>query len=706
MGDDQFLAEGEVIVTRGEKRVQADTIRFDGKSQSILAAGNVIMTAGQDMLSGERMEMNLETGTGSIYSGELLIRRRHFYVAGDCIQKTGRDTYQADKFRITTCDPDDPDWQMTGRDLSLTVDGYGSMRHAAFWIKDVPVLYVPYLFFPVKIKRQTGLLVPEAGYSREKGVEFTQPFFWSINDSSDMTLTAHAMGRRGVQLGAEYRRVFSEDSKTVLMVDGLNDSERNDKGAEYDYAYGYNDDEWSRPNAGRYWFRMKQNQSLPGEISTRVDLDVVSDQDYLIEFKKGFTGFDETDAFFEKFFGRDLDEADETIRTNNVSLHRLWPRFSLNAALRWEDDVIKRRWGDIDETVQRLPVVLFHAARQPVPGLAVDYDMESEYTFCFRRDGVKGHRMDIHPRVYLPLHGGDLFSIEPSAGIRKTAWWMDEREPSTPEMNRTPDRTVYDMKLDLSSELSRIFLPDRKSDTRLKHTILPRVVYDYVASPEADESFPVFDDDLDLIRDENRVTLSFENIFTVKTAMPAPTEGDAGPAYRYREVCRLNIEQSYDIKEAREDNPAQWRNQTDRRPFYPLRFELDFCPVRNFRLDLDAGWDKYEHGWSDFDITTNLSDHRGNALYVAYRYDRDTAESIYTRGALALNRSLRLYADHEHNYVRHLDIETSVGCIYTAQCWSFEVRFTDEPDDDRLSFMIRLNGLSDMETGMALGKGP
>ncbi len=695
--NNKYIAEGEVVVTRGEKRVRADTIRFDGNSQDILAVGNVVMTTGQDTLSGDRMEMNLAAGTGTIYSGQLFVGRHHFFVAGDRIEKIGPDTYQADKFRLTTCDPEDPDWHMTGRDLSITVDGYGSVRHAAFWVKKLPLLYVPYLFFPVKISRQTGLLVPELDYSKEKGMEFNQPFFWAINDSSDMTVYAHAMSRRGLRLGAEYRQAFSENSKIAVMADGLNDSRKNDQGLDADYDYGYNDDRWLRTNAGRYWFRMKQEQALFGGLTARMDLDVVSDQDYLVEFENGYMGFDKTDAYFESVFGRDLDAQEETIRTNNLSLHRPWAQYSLNAALRWEDDVIKRRWEETDTTVQRLPVILFNAVRQTVPGIPLNYDLESEYTFCFRQDGLKGHRTDVHPRVYLPLYWGDLLAVEPSAGIRETAWWMDERDPSNPDMERGVTRTVYDMKLDLSSELSRVFALDREAGSRLRHTILPRVVYEYVISPEQDDPFPVFDDDLDVISDGNLITFSFENVFTVKSASTA-VGGDDTPGYRYREVGRFNIEQSYDIKEARADDPTDWRDQTSRRPFYPLRVELDFTPVNNFRFDLDAGWDKYEHGWSEFDITMNLFDHRGDALYVAYRYDRDTAESIYARGALTLGRHLKLYADSEHNLFNHLDIETSVGCLYTADCWSFDVRFTDEPDDDTLSFMIRLSGFSDMES--------
>jgi LPS-assembly protein len=562
---------------------------------------------------------------------------------------------------------------------------------------------VPYLFFPVKTKRQTGLLVPEMNYSSENGAGYAQPFFWAINDSSDMTLFSHYLSRRGERMGAEYRQVFAEDSKIVIMMEGLHDRQRNKEVTEGDY--GYDGDDWARPNSDRYWFRMKQDHAFSETTTARMDIDVVSDQDYLKDFDSAYMGFDETDRFFERHFGRDLDEENETIRTNNLSVNRLWASHSLNAALRWEDDVIKRRWEDTDTTVQRLPVAMLNAVRQALPGLPLNYDLGSEYTFCFRKDGAKGHRTDVHPRVYLPMYWHHIFAFEPSAGIRETAWWMDERDPSQPSMDRNLTRAAYDMRLDLSSELDRVFSLNQAAGTRLQHAVLPRVVYDHVISPDEDEPFPEFDDSLDTVEEERLMTYGIENVFTLKTLAGEEKVNPEDPNFRYREICRFSIWQSYDIKEAGEDDPADWNNGTSRRPFSPIMVELDFRPVNHLRIDMDAGWDKYEHGWSEYDVKMDLTDDRGDALYAAYRYDRDIAESIRAKGALALNRFLKLFAEHEHNFFNHMDIETSAGFMYTAYCWSLEVSFTDEPDDDSLAFMVRLQGLSDMNAGIT-GDGP
>ena len=66
-------------------------------------------------------------------------------------------------------------------------------------------MYLPYLVLPVKRKRQTGLLVPDFGYSNDKGYGFLQPLFVVIDNYQDATFSWGRYGRRGTRLNTEYR---------------------------------------------------------------------------------------------------------------------------------------------------------------------------------------------------------------------------------------------------------------------------------------------------------------------------------------------------------------------------------------------------------------------------------------------------------------------------------------------------------------------
>ena len=99
-----------------------------------------------------------------------------------------------------------PDWRLAGSELDVTVDGYGTLKHGRFLARDLPVLYVPYLIFPAKTTRQSGLLFPHLSYSRDKnGLDVEIPFFWAVSESADATFFQRYLEKRGFKEGVEIR---------------------------------------------------------------------------------------------------------------------------------------------------------------------------------------------------------------------------------------------------------------------------------------------------------------------------------------------------------------------------------------------------------------------------------------------------------------------------------------------------------------------
>jgi len=693
-----YIGKGNVVITKGDKTLTADFIRFDQKTMKVYAKGHVIMSAGEDTLTGTSMEMNLEAETGTIYNGTIFIKANHFYIKGDKIQKIGKDSYAVDKASITTCDSDKPAWKITGRNLKVTIEGYGFVTHAALWAKKVPVLYTPFLVFPVKLKRQSGLLLPQIGYSDRKGAEYLQPLYWAINESSDATFYLHHMGRRGEKLGFEYRYILDESSKGTLMFDFLDDKKVDD-GTQSSEDWAFEGVTGSRPNADRYWFRMKHDQSIPFDFSLKLDIDFVSDQDYLHEFKGGYTGFDKTDKYFNKNFGRDLDEYDDPVRVNRLNLSRSWSSYSLNAEARWYDDIITRRQGDTDTTLQKLPFIEFNASKQRFLNTSSFFDLDSEYTYFFREDGTKGHRVDVHPRLYLPLRYKHYCTFEPSLGVRETAWRINEDENTSTENDWKLHRELYDVKLDLSTELFHIYHLNGEGIDKIKHSIRPQIVYDYIPDDPDLSLYPNFEEEIDRIEKKNLVTYSITNTFTSKSKKHT-VERDKyqkseynEPSYIYREFCRFKLEQSYDINEAKEDNPENWANNEEKRPFSPIYGELKFVPGNYFSMQADAKWCQYESDFLSHNVAVNISDKREDRIFVEHRYTRNSSRSIYTDLLLKISDSLSAYSNYERNLYDRKRIKSSLGFLYKAQCWSIDVSYTHEGDDRRYSFMINLFGL-------------
>ena len=687
-----YIGRGNVIITKLDKNLTADYVRFNQSTMDVFAEGHVVMTVGENIITGNSMEMNLNTETGAIYNGTIFIDENHFYIKGDKIRKVGKDAYTADKASVSTCDGDSPAWKITGRNLKVTVEGYGFVNHAALWAKKVPVLYTPFLVFPVKLKRQTGLLAPQIGYSDRKGGEYIQPFFWAINESSDATFYSHYMSSRGEKLGLEYRYVFDENSKGSLMYDFLDDRQVDD-GSPGSEKWGYEGDGVLRPNSDRYWFRMKHDQALSYGFFAQLDIDVVSDQDYLYEFQDGYTGFNDAQEYYIKEFGRGFDAYDEPVRLNRLNVSRNWSLYSLNAEIRWYDDVIKRRQEETDTTLQRLPTITFYGSKQKISTSPFYFDLASEYTYFYSEDNPRNHRVDIHPRFYLPYSFRNYLTIEPSVGLRETVWHFDKQEYSSSD-KKTLTRELYDIKVDLSSEIFNVFNIGGQRVEGIKHAIRPNIIYDYI--PDKDQSELPSLDSIDQIDRKNLITYSLTNTITSKSkkvtrqkkvgAMDT-RQGDGGvepTPYDYNEFLRFRLEQSFDINKEKDNDPE---------PFSPIRGELELYPLRYFSLRADADWSHYDKNFRSRNVTAKFWDMRGDELFVDYRYLRDISETVYANLGLKISNRLSMRGEYERNIFDNRDLKYGMGFLYETQCWSFDFNLTKEQDDLGFSFMIILYGI-------------
>jgi LPS-assembly protein len=705
--NDEFYARGDVTIERQGHTLSADRARLNQKTGDASADGNVRLLSGADLLTGDHLELNLNTETGLLTDGKVFLSKNHLYLSGRTIHKTGPQTYSAERFSLTSCDGDDPAWHLTGKNLKVTIEGYGTATHTALWARKIPVLYSPYLFFPVKIKRQSGFLTPEFGYSDRKGTEYLQPLFWAINDSSDATFYSHYMSQRGVRNGIEYRYVLDENSMGAIFAEGFEDEKVDDGQLNNTRHWGYEGDSALRENEDRYWFRMKHDQDLGAGVTAKLDLDFVSDQDYLHEFRSGYDGFDETRDYFQTTFGRDLDDYTDPIRLNRLNLNRIWSQYSFNADMRWYDDVVARRLGTENQTLQELPTISLDGIKQPVGSTPLYYDLTSSYTHFYRLKGTRGQRADIYPRVYYPFDIAGSFSIEPSMGVRGTAWHVDHYE--TPPENGHDDHTrgIYDFRLDMSTELYRIFDFDVGGCDKLKHAITPEITYEF--TPDVDQSnYPNFDAAsqtntttigtidptsyaVDRIERKNLIVYGITNTFTSRTP---GFDKDRQRQYTYNPFLRFKLSQAFDINKHNDDDP---------RPFSDILAELDLTPGRYVGLDSDAQWSPYDNQLNEFSTAMNLWDPRGDRLSADYRYTRETSaaaqdgvQSLRLEIGLRFAERWLLEGAYEENIYNQIEIERTLGISYQGTCWSVRTEYGFEQDNQSFNIRFNLAGLGEI----------
>ncbi len=701
---DEYSARGNVLIYKGNIKLLADFVRFDHKNLKAYAEGDVILTNGEDILSGTSMEMDLENQIGSVENGYLFLKENNFHLTGNLIKKVGEKTYAIDEASLTTCDGENPDWRITGKNVKIKDDGEGTAWHATMWAKKIPVMYSPYFYYPARKKRQTGFLLPEGGISDRWGTYYTQPFFWAIDESSDATLYGQYMYKRGLRPGMEYRYYLDDWSKGTWMIDYLDDQKIDDGIGDSSKKWGFEDGDADilRKNKDRYWLRGSHNQRMPWGVRAKLDVDLVSDQDYTREFQKGYMGWNKSKKFFEDVFKRDLDDFNEPIRTNRLNFNKFWPLYSLNVQLRYDLDSTIRNTHNPDVTLQQLPIIEFDGVKQRISTSPFFYNLNSQYVYYWSRDGKRSQRIDAHPRLYLPFQLRPFINIEPSVGVRGTLWRPDKKEFG-PDDKKFYHRELYDTRLDLFSEIYSVFHTESKTIEFIKHTIRPRITHDFI--PDVDQGdLPNFDA-IDRIDNVNLLTYSLTNVLTSKTRKKGSFDIshridnatasiiDSASEYSYNDFLRFELEQSYDINEAKEKDPN--------RPFSPISARLDLIPGNYISVDADALWSVYDMKFLSHNIATNLWDLRGDRLAVEYRYTRDSddiglnpVQSLSADLRVKVTDRLSLSADYEYNFLDNTRVQTGIGMNYRTQCWSFEGRITETTGVDKsqdLDFEVKVN---------------
>nr|WP_319395437.1 LPS assembly protein LptD [uncultured Desulfobacter sp.] len=686
-----YIAEKEVVITGGKTRLEADYVEFSDVTKDAFAKGNVLFISGNDSITCESMNVNLGSETGTINQGTIFLQDGNYYISGEKLRKTGEFSYDAEKGSITTCEGETPAWKITGSDIEVTVEGYGTASNAVLWAKKMPAIYMPYFIFPAKTERQTGLLIPMAGYSSDMGFEYQQPLFLALSDNTDATLYPHYMSDRGLMLSGEYRYVLSPDSKGMMMMSYLDDDTIGDD-AEENKTYNISATP-DRTNHDRYWLRMKHDQELWYGFNAKLDIDYASDMDYLRTFGDGYAGFDNTDQAFEKMFGRDLDEETDYIRQNSLLISKNWASYGLNIEAEWYDNIQARQLDIEDTTLQTLPSIEFFAARQKiVENFGLYYEMDSEFRSFYRQDTtateVTGRRADIHPVFYYPMKLGKAFSFEPYAGVRGTVWDTDDFTDSDGDDSDIRTRGLYEMGMDLSTTLSRVFTLNTDFAEKIQHKIVPMLEYDYI--PDVDqEDLPDFDS-IDDISEKNIITWSLRNTFTSRKTV---TDENGEGSRIYKELLWFELSQGYDIRyeqdgEDAEDDP--WQDLT-------LKYELN--PIDYFSSNGTIALDPNTGHFTKIQVGGTISDNRGDSLDLSYRYATDSSHTWQTtiRTNLVPN-VLQAFYSLETDLEDKKTVETGAGISINQPCWGLKLAFKDESADKSFAFMVILKGIGEFGT--------
>ncbi len=258
----EVLLSGDAQVRRIDSVAKGDSIRFNQNSGDLEIRGQGSLIRDGTIIRSPSIDYNVQNETGVIESP-------HFFFggAGGAGQAVEALLLSKDHLRMKTveysgCPCPAPAWFIRAPQVDLHNDtNTGVARHGVLYFKDVPILYSPYLTFPLREERKSGLLVPSYGYSSNSGLELSIPYYFNLAPNYDATLTPRYLSKRGLQLQGEFRyltpRSSGELTGSYLQNDKLTKEDRWSfsaahrqylgNGFGFDYSYNrVSDDDYFR----------------------------------------------------------------------------------------------------------------------------------------------------------------------------------------------------------------------------------------------------------------------------------------------------------------------------------------------------------------------------------------------------------------------------------------------------------------------------
>ncbi|MDL2209239.1 LPS assembly protein LptD [Desulfovibrio sp. OttesenSCG-928-O18] len=710
-------AEGNVVLQRGGEYLKADYARYYSSTKWVFLRGNVQARMGKDEMKADEAEFDLRSRVGWLKNGQIYMDGPHMYFAGQRIDKHWGDVYSFKQAKVTACDGDVPAWSLEAEEAVVEIDGYAQLWRPKFQIKDMPVLFSPWMIIPAKKERQTGFLAPEVGQSNKRGFYYNQPFFWAIDESRDMTFNEYFMGKRGFMQGVEYRSRPSVRETTWLRFDWLHDKVEVNRDSDDDVN---DSDGLVRNNRDRFWLRgMYEGHLGDPKWKLRADLDFVSDQNMLHEFKSGYSGYNRSRTELFDLFRRDLQEKDLN-RQSGFMLFRDWDRVTVALSSRYYQDQTLghgNRNKSTDTTVQSLPQLdLFLHKGSIVDGLPLEVSAGMEAGYKYRREGTRGMRYVMTPSLSLPINGryGSLIT---TAGLQQTFYGTDTYAKTGGEAKQDgKSQTIPTFQMDGSTEVMRTFklgnapTPTKENVgtskwTALRHSIQPRVRYRNIPLKDQHDN-PRYDSG-DRILPVNELTYSVSNILTRKrakvvAAKPAKEGEEATPVVTqdYLEFLRFSLEQSYDMRESTRTDD---RGEYERRPFGDLIAEakisfdeyLAFTSRSYYSPYLDT-FTRHDHGvtftympWGH--LYTGVGYRRELDEYKRYR--SQTIKTIDVKGELNLYGPFSLAFAYTHDWERSENVDRELRLIYNHQCFQIMGVFSKDSYEEHYGVRVAITGL-------------
>ncbi len=213
------IATGNAVIINQDMYMIADYIKYNTESREANASGNVkFYRDGTLFFSAQQANIKFDEHYFTIEPFYMQDSESGMWISASFAENKDKD-YKLKDVVVSSCDIDSPIWRIEGTSGDYNEDWeIAGIWNPRIYIKNIPILYFPYIFVSTKHKRTTGLLYPEFADSSLDGFIYLQPFFLALQDFWDMTFSPQIRTSRGygiytqTRIVDEYNRMFILDA--------------------------------------------------------------------------------------------------------------------------------------------------------------------------------------------------------------------------------------------------------------------------------------------------------------------------------------------------------------------------------------------------------------------------------------------------------------------------------------------------------------
>lgn len=512
---------GDVVLRQAGMQVEADEANLRQAESRGELIGNVRLRDQGVLVVGDRAELQLDNGEAKVDNAEYVLHKGH--VRGSALYAKREETslIRLKDGTYTRCEPGSNAWHLKGNNVTLNpLTGFGSATNVTLRVKDIPVFYTPYIYFPIDDRRQSGFLAPSISSSSDNGLTLQTPYYFNLAPNYDATLYPTYMADRGLLLEGEgrYLTKTSEGQLGAAYIDDSNDERK--------LQSEYEDQRWL--------YSWQHKGGLDSRLLAEVDYTDISDPYYFQDLSSDL-GIGSTSYVNQRgtltyrgngYTARLNAHAYERANITDITPYDRLPQITLDGVLPFQPGGLKFAYGSELVRFDRDLRSGFFTDENGNTGTAEQLWYDERLKGLARADGTRLH---LEPAVSLPLNWSWGF-LKPQVKYLQTNYDLDlDQQGKSSLLAEQQFSSSQSRGIGMFSVDSGLYF-DRDSQwfgKDYRQTLEPRLFYLYV--PEEDQTdIPVFDSGessfsyaslfrenrfsgRDRIGDENKLALGLSN---------------------------------------------------------------------------------------------------------------------------------------------------------------------------------------------------